>query len=99
MALVFAIMHLFKNIFIVSVHSFFVFFFNLVLINEMEWWMMPACPSLHALITGVILKRLTLQRFGCIFILLSILHRKKTVFVEGAFVGVVSLFSCVSSYW
>ena len=34
MALVFAIMHLYKkNIYIVSVHSFFIDFFNLVLIN------------------------------------------------------------------
>ena len=34
-------------IFIVSVHSFKkIFLFNLVLINSMEWYMIPACPSL-----------------------------------------------------
>ena len=31
---------------IVSVHSFFIFFFNMVSINEMEWSTIPACPSL-----------------------------------------------------
>ena len=48
MALVFAIMHLynFLKFHIVSVHSFFIFFFNLVSINETEWSTIPACPSL-----------------------------------------------------
>ena len=48
MALVFAIMHLynFLKFCIVSVHSFFIFFFNLVLINYIEWLIIPACPSL-----------------------------------------------------
>ena len=48
MALVFAIMHLYNilNFYIVSVHSFFIFFFNPVLINQTEWLMIPACPSL-----------------------------------------------------
>lgn len=32
--------------FIVSAHSFLIFFFNLLLINETEWSMISACPSL-----------------------------------------------------
>ena len=48
MALVFAIMHLYNifKFYTVSVHSFLKFFFNPVLINLMEWSMIPACPSL-----------------------------------------------------
>ena len=49
MALVFAIMHLYNFYFyfyIASIHSFFVFFFNLVSINWTEWSTIPACPSL-----------------------------------------------------
>ena len=49
MALVFAIMRKFIWIcfyfYIVSVHSFFIFFFNLVSINETEWSTIPAMPS------------------------------------------------------
>ena len=43
---------------IVSVHSFFIFCFNLVSINLMEW-----STSLMCSLTGVILKGLTLQKF------------------------------------
>ena len=46
MELVFAIMHLYIKYHIVSYHSFFIFFFNLVLINYTEWSTIPACPSL-----------------------------------------------------
>ena len=48
MALVFAIMHLYNFLlfYIVSVHSFFIFCFNLVSINKTEWSMIPACPGL-----------------------------------------------------
>ena len=48
MALVFAIMHLYAfAFFIVSVNSFLIFFFNLVLINKTEWSTLPACSSLR----------------------------------------------------
>ena len=32
--------------YIVSVHSFFIFFFNLVLINQTEWSVIPSCPRI-----------------------------------------------------
>ena len=48
MTLVFAIMHLYNilKFYMVSVHSSFIFFFNLILINLTEWSTIPACPSL-----------------------------------------------------
>ena len=54
MALVFAVMHLwnFFLMFYYSVHSFFKLFFNLVLINLMEWSTIPACPSLMCSFNG-----------------------------------------------
>ena len=56
--------NIFFNFYIVSVHSFFIFFFNLVSINWTEWSTIPACPSLMcALLTGVMLKGLILRKF------------------------------------
>ena len=48
MTLVFAVMHLYNifKFFIASVHSFFILFKNLALINPTEWSTIPACLSL-----------------------------------------------------
>ena len=46
MALVFAIMHLVNFFDFVTVHSFTIFYFNMVSVNLTEWSTIPACPSL-----------------------------------------------------
>ena len=48
MTLVFAVMHLYNTLdfFIASVHSFFILFLNLVLINQRNGPRIPVCPSL-----------------------------------------------------
>ena len=66
MALVIAMMYLcnFLKIIVLCFCPFLFLFvlFNPVSVNWMEWSTMPACPSLYALLTGIILKRLPLQK-------------------------------------
>ena len=63
MALVFAVMHLYKKKFIASVHSLFLcFFFNLVLINRRNGPRYQRVLAVCAFLTGAILKGLILQK-------------------------------------
>ena len=62
MVLVFAIIILciYVTFFIFYCPFLFMFFFCLVLINQTEWLITPACPSLMSSLTGATLKGLTL---------------------------------------
>ena len=65
MTLVFAVMHLYNilEFLIASVHSFFIFFLNLVLINRRNSPRYQRVLALCAFVTGVILKGLILRKF------------------------------------
>ncbi len=78
MALVFAVMHLYNilEFFIASVHSFFILFKNLVLINQRNGPRYQHVLVLCAFLTGVIPKGLILRKFCvrclCMFCFMSI---------------------------
>ena len=65
MTLVFAVMHLYSilEFFIASVHSFFILFLNLVLINRRNCPRYQRVLALCAFSTGVIPKGLILRKF------------------------------------
>ena len=84
MAVVFAVLRLYNSFsyFSLSVHSSSILFFNLVLVNQMEWSVIPAC---HSLILFLILNKSNTEGTN------SLKKRKCLMFVHVCFV-----YYCVS---